>query len=99
MTSQTPSRCVILFAVEANDRSRQVQLLALADRLNKDGIDTEISLYHSSPSEGWNVWMERMAENRVVLIACTELYRDRFDLHDTSGGGGVITRRASSVNV
>ena len=90
MNFKAPSRCVILFAVEADDRSRQVQLLALADRLNRDGVDTEISLYHSSPPEGWNVWMEQMAVNRVALVACTELYRDRFEVHDTSGSGGVI---------
>lgn len=89
MTADTPAPCVILFAAEADDRSRQVQLLALADRLNKDGIDTEISLYHSSPPEGWNVWMERMAADRTVLTACTELYRERFELNETSGGGGV----------
>ena len=81
--------CVMLYAVEATDRSRQQQLIALADRLNGDGVETVIDLYYSSPAEGWPAWMERMAANRRILVACTELYKKRFDLTDSSGGGGV----------
>jgi TIR domain len=87
--SDMASKCVILYASEEANHSQKVELLKLADRLNSDGVDTEIDLYHDSPDEGWNVWMERMVESRTILVACTPLYRERFDLNDSSGAGGV----------
>jgi hypothetical protein len=83
-----PRSCVVLYSLEAEDRGRRSQLLALANRLNAEGIDTEIDMYHASPPEGWPVWMERMAQERTVLIACTEQLYAKFDGSNESGEGG-----------
>jgi len=54
-------------------------VLALCDRLRKDGIDAWIDQYETSPPEGWPRWCaNRVEEADFVLVVCTETYERRF---------------------
>jgi len=56
------------------------RVLALCDRLRRDGIDAEVDRYEAAPPEGWPRWTMRRTEAAdFVLVVCTETYRRRFD--------------------
>ena len=64
------------------------RVLALCDRLRRDGIDAEIDQYEAAPPEGWPRWTLRQTEESdFVLIVCTETYRRRFDGREERGRG------------
>ena len=49
------------------------RVLALCDRLPKDGIDAWIDQYETSPPEGWPRWCaNRVRAADFVLVVCTE---------------------------
>jgi len=55
------------------------RVLALSDRLRRDGIDSHIDQYEVSPPEGWPRWMMNKVEwADFVLVVCTETYQQRF---------------------
>ncbi|HYF93438.1 MAG TPA: SEFIR domain-containing protein [Symbiobacteriaceae bacterium] len=54
-------------------------VLALADRLRREGIDCNLDQYEEAPVEGWPRWMVNQVEwADYVLIVCTEKYERRF---------------------
>ena len=54
-------------------------ILALSDRLCREGVDCCIDQYEQSPEEGWPRWCERqVARAGFVLVVCTETYLRRF---------------------
>jgi hypothetical protein len=56
------------------------RVLALSNRLRKDGIDCHIDRDEESPSKGWPQWCaDQVEEADFVLVACTETYRRRFE--------------------
>ena len=60
-------------SLEHDDR-----VLALANRLRSEGIDTILDQYNSDPPEGWPLWMDRQIRNaNFVLMVCTETYYKR----------------------
>ncbi len=89
MNDKHSRRCIIIYSLPATELYRQEQIRTLADRLNSEGVDTEIDLYHPAPPEGWPQWMEEMMKDRTVLLICTKQYYERFERLDSSGEGGV----------
>lgn len=54
-------------------------VLALADRLRKEGIDAWVDLYVPSPSMGWPRWVEdQLAKADFILLVCTPLYSQNY---------------------
>jgi Tfp pilus assembly protein PilF len=63
-------------------------ILALSDRLRREGIDCAIDQYEQSPEEGWPRWCEKQVEQAdFVLVACTETYLRRFRGEEVPGKG------------
>lgn len=64
------------------------RVLALADRLVRDGLDCVIDRYQPNPPEPWPRWMERQIEDAdFVLVVCTETYLRRAAGREASGEG------------
>jgi tetratricopeptide (TPR) repeat protein len=64
------------------------RVLALSDRLRKQGVDCRIDQYEQSPEEGWPLWCEKQVErSQFVLVACTETYLRRFKGEEEAGKG------------
>jgi len=64
-------------------------VLALADRLNRDDIDCELDQYfNGSPEEGFPLWMERQIDAAdYVLVICTKTYLNRWQGKEPKGIG------------
>ncbi len=64
------------------------RVLALADRLCADGIDTHLDQYETSPAEGWPRWMRRqISDADFVLVVATSIYERRFEGEEEVGKG------------
>src|SRR5713226_7922280 len=75
--SPAPTRVFISYSHDSTEHMNAV--LALANRLRKEGVDCWIDQYLRSPSEGWPRWCENQVETaRFVLVACTQTYLRRF---------------------
>jgi tetratricopeptide (TPR) repeat protein len=85
-----PIKVFISYSHETKQHNDGV--LALANRLCKDGIECEIDQYQSSPEKGWQTWMEdQIEESKYVLIICTETYLKRFRKKEEEGTGKGVT--------
>lgn len=62
-------------------------VIALANRLNQEGVDCEVDVYDGSPPEGWPRWMERMMTDRTVLVIASEAYYKRYHRKEAAGIG------------
>ncbi|WP_200284610.1 SUMF1/EgtB/PvdO family nonheme iron enzyme [Rhabdochromatium marinum] len=71
-----------------SDAHRQ-RVLALSERLRKDGIDADLDQYvQGAPAEGWPRWMlNRLDWADFVLLICTPTYYHRFRGHEEPGNG------------
>ncbi|MFV8754892.1 SEFIR domain-containing protein [Nannocystaceae bacterium ST9] len=68
------------------------RVLALADRLRADGVETDIDKYTASPLDGWQRWTQtQLTDSDYILVVCTPTYRRRFDGKDASGSGQAST--------
>jgi len=64
------------------------RVLALSDRLRKEGVDCTLDQYEESPPEGWPKWMDRQIETSdFVLVICTETYCRRAMGTEEKGKG------------
>lgn len=64
------------------------QVLALSDRLRRDGIDAQIDQYEIGPPEGWIRWMRNSIRSAdFVLVICTEAYQRRAEGREEAGKG------------
>jgi len=64
------------------------QVLALSDRLRKEGVDCTLDQYEDSPPEGWPKWMDRHIEDsNFVILICTEIYHRRLKGKEENGKG------------
>ena len=68
------------------------RVLALADRLNVDGLDCRLDRYvvDQPPKDwrGWSHWMRQMLEQAdFVLVVCTKTYRRRYEGKEAPGQG------------
>jgi eukaryotic-like serine/threonine-protein kinase len=64
------------------------QVLALANRLRRDGVETVLDQFLQSPNQGWYRWMiDEVEKAQAVLIIATKIYYDRFRLKAPVGEG------------
>jgi hypothetical protein len=64
------------------------RVLALAERLRCDGIDTTIDQYETSPPEGWHRWTDRhIRDATFVLMVCSDTYCRRVMGEERTGTG------------
>jgi len=84
---QTASlRVFISYSHDSQEHADRV--LALADRLRADGIDTVLDRYEPSPPEGWTRWMVRQIESAdLVLMVFTDTYQRRLSGKEEEGRG------------
>ena len=68
------------------------RVLALADRLRADGVDSVIDQYIQTPPEGWPAWCAAQIDTaEFVLMVCTETYLRRASRKEEPGvGHGVL---------
>lgn len=84
--SDRPPRVFISYAQESDSHSAWV--LALANRLRKDGVDARIDRYFDWVEKGWRAWMnEQIEQADWVLVVCTAEYRRRFDGNAPAASG------------
>jgi hypothetical protein len=70
----------------------QDRVLALSNRLRREGVDCVIDQYEESPAEGWPIWCERQVEQAdFVLIVCTKTYLCRYQQRDDFAKGLGVT--------
>ncbi|MBZ5623881.1 MAG: tetratricopeptide repeat protein [Acidobacteriia bacterium] len=63
-------------------------VLALSDRLRRDGIDAILDQYETFPPQGWPLWGEQQIQTAdFVLVVSTQTYRRRFDSEEEPGKG------------
>ena len=83
-----PLRVFVSYSHDSAGHAERV--LALADRLRRDGLDAWIDQYDPEPEQGWPRWMvDEIDRADRVLAICTETYRRRFEGRETEGGLGV----------
>ncbi len=86
----TPPKVFISYSHDSQEHKERV--LALADRLREDGIDSNIDQYEDSPPEGWQRWMLNQVEAAdYALIVCTQQYDRRFRGQEETGKGKGVT--------
>lgn len=78
----------VFFSYSHDSAEHKTRVLALCDRLRKDGLDAQIDQYEQNPPEGWPRWTRRQIEEAdFVLIVCTEVYLRRFEGLEALGRG------------
>ncbi|MGA3037440.1 MAG: toll/interleukin-1 receptor domain-containing protein [Vulcanimicrobiaceae bacterium] len=81
--------------------SHDAKVLALAERLNTEGVPCDLDLFDPRPKGGWSRWMtEKMTGIDVVLVVCSQDYHKRYHLEQEDGigkgvsfEGGMLGRR------
>ena len=85
-----PPKVFISYSHDSQEHNDRV--LALADRLRKEGVDCNIDQYEQSPPIGWHRWMlGEIKKADFVLVICTEEYQRRFLGNESYGKGRWIT--------
>ena len=76
VVEQPAIRVFISYSRESVDQENRV--LALSDRLCREGIDAVLDQYVQAPSQGWAKWMlEHFEESNFIIVVCTEVYDRR----------------------
>jgi hypothetical protein len=72
--------CRVFITYSHDSPEHRHRVLALAERLRKDGVDAQLDQYVAgTPERGWPRWMEdRLEWAQFVLVICTQTYRRRF---------------------
>ena len=72
--------CHVFITYSHDSPEHRHRVLALAERLRKDGVDAQLDQYVAgTPAKGWPRWMEdRLEWAQFVLVICTETYQRRF---------------------
>jgi hypothetical protein len=83
-------RVFISYSHDSSEHKDRV--LALSDRLRREGVDCVIDQYEQSPEKGWPTWCAEQVERAdFVLVACTETYLRRFKVEELHGKGLGVT--------
>jgi hypothetical protein len=79
-TESVRGACRVFITYSHDSPEHQHRVLALAERLRKDGVDAQLDQYVAgTPAKGWPRWMEdRLEWAQFVLVICTETYQRRF---------------------
>jgi hypothetical protein len=94
-----PPRVFISYSHDSN--AHRTRVLALSERLRKDGIDADLDQYvEGTPPETWARWMlNRLDWADFVLLICTPTYYRRFRAQEEPGKGeGVDWEGAAITN-
>jgi nucleoside phosphorylase len=90
--SSEPKPPKVFISYSHDSQEHKERVLALADRLREDGIDSNIDQYEDSPPEGWQRWMLNQVEAAdYALIVCTQQYDRRFRGQEETGKGKGVT--------
>lgn len=82
----------VFISYSHDSQEHKERVLALADRLREDGIDSSIDQYEDSPPEGWQRWMLNQVEAAdYALLVCTQQYDRRFRGQEEVGKGKGVT--------
>src|SRR5262245_3156038 len=83
------SRPKVFISYSRESDAHDVRVLALSERLRKDGFETIIDRYvEGTPPQGWPRWMLNQIDwADFILLVCTETYYRRFRGHDSPGVG------------
>ncbi len=88
MSAKPDKQPRVMISYSHDSEPHKENVLALADRLCKEGIDCHLDQYEQSPPEGWPRWMDRQIEEAdFVLVICSEIYADRFKGGNANSGG------------
>jgi len=75
MTTPDAAPPRVFISYSHDSPAHEANVLALADRLRRDGIDAVLDQYESFPPNGWIAWMkQQIRDARFVLVICTEAY-------------------------
>ena len=79
-TESVCGTCRVFITYSHDSPEHRHRVLALAERLRKDGVDAQLDQYVAgTPAKGWPRWMEdRLEWAQFVLVICTETYQRRF---------------------
>ncbi len=93
----SPLRVFISYSHDSLGHADRV--LALADRLRQDGIDSILDQYLlGSPDEGWPLWMDRqIRDTDFVLMICTPTYYRRVMGEEEPGVGHGVNWESNLV--
>jgi tetratricopeptide (TPR) repeat protein len=82
-----PPKVFISYSHDSAEHEERV--LALAERLRKEGVDAQIDQYIAgTPPDGWPRWMlDKLDWAEFVLVVCTETYYRRFRGREEPGKG------------
>jgi tetratricopeptide (TPR) repeat protein len=73
MSPERPSKVFISYSHDSDEHEDRV--LALADRLGKDGLDVILDRYVSPPPANWPRWMEdQMEAAKFIVVVCSKNY-------------------------
>jgi hypothetical protein len=99
MTESTRQKVPKVFISYSYDSEEHMdRVLALSDRLRKDGIDCNIDRYEQSPAQGWHRWMmDEIEKTDFVLMICTQQYLRRFRGNEKDGMGMGVTWEGSII--
>jgi tetratricopeptide (TPR) repeat protein len=80
---------VIFISYSHDSAEHRNKVLALAERLRREGLDARIDQYENgTPQQGWPRWMlDQLDAADFVLVVCTETYYRRFRGHEEPGKG------------
>jgi tetratricopeptide (TPR) repeat protein len=80
---------IVFISYSHDSDEHRARVLALSERLRKDGIETRLDQYlNGAPPETWPRWMlNQLDEASFVLVVCTETYYRRFRGKEVPGKG------------
>ena len=83
------SEITVFISYSHDSDAHRERVLALSERLRKDGIVTVLDQYvNGAPAQGWPRWMlDQLDAARFVLVICTATYYRRFRGHEVPGQG------------
>lgn len=96
MTKSAP-RVFVSYSHESPQHKQQV--LALSERLRRDGIDAHLDQYvKGTPVQGWSRWtIDELERADFVLLVCNQTYYRRFRGHDVPGVGQGVDWEAALI--
>src|SRR3712207_3824521 len=88
VTAPEPTAPKVFISYSHDSDQHAARVLALADRLEKDGIAVTLDQYDPQPEQGWPLWTEKNLDAAdFVLLVCTETYRRRILGEEEPGRG------------
>lgn len=91
-----PPRVFLSYSHDSEEHSARV--LALTQRLRRDGVDAHLDQFDPRPREGWPHWCARqILDADFVVLVCTATYRDRFFGYERPGIGRGVRWEAKII--